>query len=134
MYPSWNARAVGLDLQPHDAILVAAEAGFAGVDLLVRDLVDLGADVGDLRRRMDDLGLRGGAWPLPVSWRGDAGRFREDLERLHHYADAALRLGLLRTGTWVLPECLPASIEEIDDGIRLTSALHLERLGKIAHV
>jgi hypothetical protein len=40
IYPSWNARAVGLNQQPHDAMLVAARAGYAGVDLLVRDLVD----------------------------------------------------------------------------------------------
>ena len=27
IYPSWNARAVGLDLQAHDAIVVAARPG-----------------------------------------------------------------------------------------------------------
>jgi sugar phosphate isomerase/epimerase len=70
---------------------------------------------------------------LPVNWRGDAARFRDDLERLHVYADAALRLDLLRTGTWVLPECLPPTIGEVDD-IRRTTAFHLERLGKIAQV
>lgn len=133
MYPSWNARAVGLNLEAHDTILVAAKVGFEGVDLLVRDLVDSGVDVGELRRRMDDLGLRGGAWPLSVNWRGDAARFHGDLERLHLYADAAQRLGLKRTGTWVLPECLPPSIEEVDD-IRRTTAFHVERLGKIADV
>src|SRR3954467_742380 len=114
MYPSWNARAVGLDLRAHDAIVVAAEAGFEGVDLLVRDLVDSGGDVGELRTRMDDLGLRGGAWPLPVNWRGNAARFHDDLERLHVYAEAARRLDLLRTGTWVLPECLPRTNGEVD--------------------
>ncbi len=115
IYPSWNARAVGLDLKAEGAIEVAAEAGFEGVDLLVRDLVDSGGDVGKLRGRMDDLGLRGGAWPLPVNWRGDAARFRDDLERLHVYADAAFRLDLFRTGTWVFPECLPPRTGEDDD-------------------
>jgi sugar phosphate isomerase/epimerase len=124
---------VGLNLKAHDAILVAAEAGFEGVDLLVRDIVDSGGDVGELRRRMDDLGLRGGAWPLPVNWRGDAARFRHDLERLHVDADAARRLDLLRTGTWVLPESLPPTSGEVDD-IRRTTAFHLERLGQIAYV
>ena len=114
IYPSWNARAVGLDMNAHDAIEVAARAGFEGVDLLVRDIVDSGGDVGELRRRMDGLGVRGGAWPLPVNWRGDAARFHDDLERLHVYADAALRLDLLCTGTWVLPECLPPTIGEVD--------------------
>ena len=54
-------------------------------------------------------------------------------ERLHVYADAALRLDLLRTGTWVLPECLPPTIGEVND-IRRTTTFHLERLGKIARM
>ena len=37
MYACWNARAVGLAMPAEDAIDLAAEAGFAGVDLLVRD-------------------------------------------------------------------------------------------------
>ena len=40
---------------------------------------------------MDDLGLRGGAWPLPVDWRGDARRFARDLDRLPVLAEAARR-------------------------------------------
>ena len=75
MYASWNARAVGLSLSAIESIEVAARAGFAGVDLLVRDLSQSNTDPVELRRRMGDLGLRGGAWPLPVDWRGDAARF-----------------------------------------------------------
>ena len=56
---------------------------------------------------MDDLGLRGGAWPLPVDWRGPDDRFRNDLRELPRYAQAAALLGLYRTGTWVLPEVDP---------------------------
>ena len=104
MYPSWNARAVGLTLNAREAIDIAAQAGFAGVDLLVRDLVESGEDPRDLRTRMDDLGLRGGAWPLPVDWRGPEARFLEDLRNLPRYARAASILRLGGTGTWVLPE------------------------------
>ena len=69
MFPSLNARALGLDLTPEETIDLASQHGYGGVDLLVRDLVDSGADPLSLRRRMDDRGLRGGAWPLPVHWR-----------------------------------------------------------------
>ena len=57
-----------------------ALAGFDGVDLMVRDLLDAGDDPRAIRARMDDLGLRGGAFPLPVHWRGVAEEFAGDLE------------------------------------------------------
>lgn len=103
MYPSFNARALGLPLSARESIELAARAGFGGVDLLVRDLVEAGEDPVELRRRMDDLGLRGGAWPLPVDWRRDAGRFAQDLERLPRFAEVATALGLVGTGTWIMP-------------------------------
>lgn len=136
MYASWNSRAVGLNLTAAESIALAARAGFAGVDLLVRDVVESGVDPFELRKRMDDLGLRGGAWPLPVNWRGDTQQFEEDLARLPRLAEAARTLGLSRTGTWVLPE-VPASWEKGgESGAVLSRAVdfHRERLGKIATI
>jgi sugar phosphate isomerase/epimerase len=77
---------------------------------------------------MDDLGLRGGAWPLPVSWKGDAGRFARDLERLPRLAEVAATLGLTRSGTWVMPETPPGA------SLAATVDLHIARLGAIARV
>jgi sugar phosphate isomerase/epimerase len=136
MFPSWNARAVGLSLSAEATIELAAGAGFCGVDLLVRDVVESGTDPAELRQRMDDLGLQGGAWPLPVNWRGDAGTFSDDLARLATYCRAAATLGLYRTGTWVLPESIPGSIVGAQDHevIRQTVEFHLDRLGRIARI
>ncbi len=134
MYASWNARAVGLGLTAGETVEVAAQAGFGAADLLLRDLVESGVDPRSVRERMDELGLRGGAWPLPVRWRGNAEQFAEDLRDLPRYARAAALLGLQRTGTWVLPELdstfFPAA--EGDDLLGPTIRLHVERLGKIA--
>jgi sugar phosphate isomerase/epimerase len=136
MYASWNARAVGLNLSADETIRVAAQAGFDGVDLLVRDLVQSGADPQSVRGRMNELGVRGGAWPLPVHWRGDANRFADDLRELPRFASAAAVLGLHRTGTWVLPATdgvlFPGA--NSDDLLRQTVAFHVERLGKIAEI
>jgi len=136
MYASWNARAVGLSLSAGESIEVAARTGFAGVDLLVCDLTKSNADPMELRSRMDDLGLRGGAWPLPVDWRGNNARFREDLRRLPRYAHIAALLGLTRTGTWVLPEIDPILVaaEAPGDSFARTVAFHLDRLGEIATI
>ncbi|MBV8487755.1 MAG: TIM barrel protein [Planctomycetaceae bacterium] len=136
MYSSWYPRGVGLNLAAEEAIEIAAETGFAGVDLQVLDLVQSGTDPVALRRRMDDMGLRGGAWPLPVSWRGEAAQFEADLKRLPSLARAAATLGLFRTGTWVMPQTIAAAEPSSDHHeLRLaTCALHFERLGKIAGI
>jgi sugar phosphate isomerase/epimerase len=127
---------VGLSLSAEEAIEIAAETGFAGVDLQVLDLVRAGTDPAALRLRMDDLGLRGGAWPLPVSWRGEAARFEADLKRLPGLARAAATLGLFRTGTWVMPQTIAPPGPDCDHHeLRIaTCSLHLERLGKIASI
>jgi len=51
-------------------------------------------------------------------------------------ARAAARLGLQRTGTWVLPETDPTFFpgSEGDDLLRRIVRLHVERLGKIAEI
>ncbi|HWE39964.1 MAG TPA: TIM barrel protein [Isosphaeraceae bacterium] len=136
MFASFNARAVGLSLSAAETIDLAAAAGFEGVDLLVRDLVDAGDDPAELRRRMVDLGLRGGAWPLPVDWRGDRGRFEADLERLPGLAEAAATLGLASTGTWLFPELPTRSTDARGEAALFDEvfALHVDRLGAIAAV
>lgn len=136
VYPSFNARAAGLELSARATIELAARHGFGGVDLMVRDLVEAGDDPAEICARRVDLGLQGGAWPLPVGWRGHPEAFTRDLERLHRLAEAAARLGLFRTGTWVLPET-PAAVRHLaTDRARREATLrwHLERLGAVARV
>ncbi len=132
MYPSFNARAVGLTLTAFETIEIAAEAGFVGVDLLVRDMHQAGVRFDDVRRQMENLGLVGGAFPLPVNWRGDEPTLSRDLDELDRLADLAASLGLTRTGTWVMPE-VPLTLAGTDD-FRRTLAFHLDRLGTIAAV
>ena len=129
MFASFSARAVGLmGLSAEETVDLAAGAGFAGVDLLVRDLVRDGVDPAALRSRMDDLGLRGGAFPCPVYWRaGDDAAFRRDLDGLGPVLDAAATLGLTRTGTWVLPAMPDWSSDRAE-----VADWHLRRLGALA--
>lgn len=128
MWASFNARALGHQLTAGESIRLAAEAGFEGVDLLVRDAIQAGIDPRELRHRIEDAGLRAGAWPLPVAWRGDEGLFRDDLRSLPRLAAAAAVIGLRRTGTWVMPEVpagkSPAGIAE----------LHQARLEAVARI
>ncbi len=123
-----------------DAIETAARADFEGIDLLVRDIVDSGANVPSLRRRMDALGLRGGGWTLPMNWKNEAEAFEVDLAKLPRYAAAAAELGLLRTGTWVRYESDPIGDDALADPDRCRAevtrslAWQTERLARIAEV
>lgn len=136
MYSSFNARAAGLSLSGREAVETAARHGFGGVDLMVRDLVESGDDLAELRARMDGLGLRGGAWPLPVDWRGPDEAFTRDLARLPRLAAAAATLGLSRTGTWVMPETPDAVAHLPTPAARRAATVrwHVERLGAVARV
>jgi sugar phosphate isomerase/epimerase len=138
MYTSFNAKAAGLTLSAAATIDLAARAGFEGVDLLVRDLLEAGEDPRALRAQMDGLGLRGGSFPNPVRWREDEATFAQDLARLPRQAEAAADLGLLRTATWVLPETPSvASGDEHDPqaaAVDAVARMHRERLGAIARV
>ena len=137
MYASFNARAVGLaDLPVATTIDITADAGFAGVDLMIRDLVRSGADLGAVRNRMAARGLRAGAFPMTMNWRGDEASFRRDLAELPSLARAAASLGFTRTGTWVLPEtstspALDADLAWFRAGV---AQLHVERIGAIARI
>jgi sugar phosphate isomerase/epimerase len=130
MFSSFNARAVGLpSLGAEATIDLAAAAGFEGVDLMVRDIVQTGEDLAAIRSKMDDRGLRGGAFPFPIDWRKDEANFLRELETLPTLLEAAKILGLTRTGTWVMPE-MPDRVmarSEVAD-------LHVRRLGRIARL
>ncbi len=129
MFPSYSARALGHTTTAESAVELAAAAGFAGVDLLVADLVAAGTDPARLRNRMDALELRGGAWPLPVRWRDDEATYRADLARLPGLARVAATLGLSRTGTWIwpaLPDRIASPAEAIDRAVA--------RLAPVAHI
>jgi sugar phosphate isomerase/epimerase len=73
---------------------------------------------------------------MPVHWRGVAERFAHDLSRLPRLAEAAARLGLARTTTWVMPEAddLPASRDDHAAHHEAVVAFHVERLGAIARI
>lgn len=137
MFTSLSAHAVGLSrLSAEETIDLASEGGFAGVDLLVRDLVRAGADPSALRDRMARRGLIGGAWHLPVAWRGDEQAFLRDLAELPRHAAVAAELGMSRTGTALLAETpgRPESEADRDAYLADVEAMHVRRLGRIARV
>ena len=125
MFTSLNARALGLELTACATVELAAQAGFAGVDLLVRDLVERGEDPSQVAALMAEHQIKPGAWPLPMNWRNDRTRFETDLALLPRYARVAEQLGLRSTCTWVEP----ASFDPAE-----SIAKHQQRISAIAHI
>ncbi len=112
MRPSLYPRSLGINIPAPEQINLAAHAGFSSIDLAVRDLLDAGHSPKILRRQLDDLGLKGGAFPLPVDWRSfNPTRLQADLHALPQMADAARTLGLSAASTWVLPAYSPTTRE-----------------------
>ncbi len=109
MFPSFNARALGLTLTACQTVELAARFGFGGADLLVRDLDEAGEDLSAIADLFVKHALRPGAWPLPMNWRNDQAAFDRDLDQLPKYAKIAKQLGLVRTCTWVEPASLDHS-------------------------
>ena len=137
MYASFSARAVGLpDLPAMTTIEIAAAAGFAAIDLVIHDLIRSDVNLDEIRTRMDDRGLRAGAFPIMMNWRGDEASFRRDLAELPRIARAASALGFCRTGTWVMPEtpAMPPAGVATGSFRAEIAAFHVDRVGAIARV
>jgi sugar phosphate isomerase/epimerase len=106
MYKALSPTAVGIrpnSLQ--EAIDLAAKAGFAGVEFNAAEVADLADQHGldHVRDMFSDAGIRPAGWGLPVDWRGEESKWREDLERLPRLAKAAAAIGCDRTMTWIMP-------------------------------
>ena len=136
MYTSFNARALGLKLSMNETLRLASQYGFGGIDVMVRDAVEQNVDLTQVKRRMDDLGLRPGAFPFPFDWRGADSQFEEDLIKLPALSKAAAVLGLERTATWVMPETpeRPTGKQARWNHDQAILHLHIQRLHRIASV
>jgi len=98
----FNARAVGFRTSRRGNGRLAAEAGFEGVDVLIRDLLDRGPT----RRRSGRGWTIGGleAGPSRSRSTGDGTRQASGWARIApRLAEVASTLGLTRTGTWGCP-------------------------------
>ena len=75
-----------------ESLDVAAEAGFAAIDLVLPEVADWPA--AELRERLAEAGVAPGPASLPVEFRLDEERFRRDLGELPRLATLAAALGV----------------------------------------
>jgi len=100
MYADLSAGAVGVRATLEEAIKLAKDAGFKGVDFDLKEAEVYGPE--RARELAAANGLVVGAWGLPVDVRADEAKFHDGLKALGHWADVARKLGCGRCITWVL--------------------------------
>jgi sugar phosphate isomerase/epimerase len=130
MFMALSPGAMGIRVSNlQEAINVAREAGFGGVEFGIHEVANLidehGAD--HVKRMFADAGLKPAGWGLPVDWRGDEAKWKDGLKDLPRLAKAAQAVGCGRTMTWVMP-C--SNDRPLDENRRF----HIERFRPIAEI
>lgn len=126
---SLSCRGLGLPFPGLREVADAASAaGFAAVDLPLRELWESGLNAQEVRTVMSDYGLVAGASPLPFFWRTDAQEFRRNLDSFLPVLEFAKNIGITRIYTRVS--------ESLPDGETESAVIgrHQEFLGKIAEL
>ncbi len=105
MYLALSPGALGIrtgSLQ--EAIRLAADSGYAGVEVSIQEVTSLVDEHGEayVRGLFEESGVRPAGWGLPVAWNGADEEWRKGLEQLAKYARTAQAIGCPRTMTWIL--------------------------------
>lgn len=130
MYPALSPGAVGLHPKNlEEAIQIAADAGFKGVEISVHEVARLVEERGAeaVRALFDKAGIFPAGWGLPVEWRRDEDTWKADLQALPRLAAAAREIGCTRTSTWVMPGSNDRPFQE-------NYRFHVERFRPIARI
>ncbi len=125
MFPSLNTGAIGVKASFTTGLELAAKHGFRGYHFDIAEANKLGIQkVKDLASAKN-IGLA--AWGLPLEFRQDDTRHKNDLLTLPAFAKTASELGVFRTATWILSCSDTLTYRQNFD-------LHLKRLKPVAEI
>ena len=113
MFKNLSAGDIGIrGLSLPEAIDLARESGFDGIDFDIREAAALGDERGidRVQALFQNAGIKPGPWGLPVAWNQDD-QWEQDLEQLPRLAALGHDLGCTRTATW----CISGSDERAYD-------------------
>jgi len=130
MFTALSPGALGMQVKGlADAIRLAKEAGYGGVEFGIHEVAGLideqGADA--VRAMFESAGIKPAGWGLPTDWRGSEENWRRGIEELPRLAAAAQAIGCGRTMTWIMP-C--SNDRPYDENRRF----HIERFKPVAEV
>ena len=129
MFKNLNPGMIGIRASLSEALVLAAQYGFNGVDLNMPDVIELvqrtsPEEVKDLFNRTGQLP---GNWGMPIEWHGAGEKWTEELGALRTYASMARDMGAARTTAVVMPWSDERTFDE-------NYAFHVERLKPVAEI
>lgn len=129
MFKNLNPGMIGIHASLVEALDMAAQYGFDGVDINLPDMAEIAREtsVGEVRDLFERTGRRPGNWGLPIEWHGAGEKWTEELARLRRYAALARDIGALRTTAVVMPWSDERTFDE-------NFAFHVERLKPVAEI
>lgn len=129
MFKNLNPGMIGIHASLAEALDMAAQYGFDGVDVNLPDAAELAREtsIGEVRDLFERAGRRPGNWGLPINWHDSERDQAEELARLRRYAGLARDIGALRTTAVVMPWSDERTFEE-------NYAFHVERLKPVAEI
>ncbi len=120
--------AIGVQADQFKALELASKFGFDSVAAATGQLASMSdTEMARLESLLSEKQLALGPAGLPVEFRRDEARFKEDLEKLPNAAKAVRNAGCSRMGTWIMPN--HSSLTYLEN-----LKLHRERLGQVADV
>jgi sugar phosphate isomerase/epimerase len=105
MYTCLSLEAIGIRMALPEAIKLAAEAGFEGLEFDISEAADLADRHGAtyVKELFVASGIHIGNWGFPVEFRHDDATYQADMAGLPRLARVAQQLGATRCATWMLP-------------------------------
>jgi sugar phosphate isomerase/epimerase len=95
---------IGVRANQREALDYAIKYGFGGISPNDGEFANKsGGEIAEWVAVMKEKGIRYGAGGLPVEFRRDEERFRNDLSHLPKRAAVMKQLGVTRAATWILP-------------------------------
>lgn len=129
MFMNLSPGAIGVRASLSEALELAQAHGFAGIDFSIAEVAKMveAASMDEARNLFTRTGVRPGCWGLPVDWRGEEHKWREDVTQLRRYAALAQEIGCVRTATWIPPVSDDRPFKE-------NFELHVQRFRPVAEV
>jgi sugar phosphate isomerase/epimerase len=125
MYPSLSTGAIGVKASFQEGLELAAKHGFRGYHFDIAEAHKMGVEKARDLANANKVQLA--AWGLPVEFRQDEVRYKNDMLALPGFAKTASELGVFRTATWILPCSDTLTYRQNFD-------LHVKRLKPVAEI
>jgi sugar phosphate isomerase/epimerase len=95
---------IGVRANQQQSLEYAVKYGFEGITPSADEFENKSAsEISEWLQLMKEKGIRYGAGGLPVEFRRDEERFKNDLARLPRQAELLKQLGVTRVATWITP-------------------------------